>query len=146
VYGPGASGNIARLVNLIDTGVPLPFKNAANARSMISVSNLAKAIVHVGEMQGRGPHIFNATDVTLSTFELVAHLARGMGRKVRCFSVPRAALSLTRRSPARSIVDRLWGDFALDSSALRRTGWRPELSAIEELYQTARYLMENRTR
>lgn len=45
VYGPGAGGNFSRLVSLVKSGIPLPFANVTNRRSMIGIDNLVDFIL-----------------------------------------------------------------------------------------------------
>ena len=41
VYGPGAKGNLQRLVNLLSKQLPLPLGAICNSRSLVGLENLA---------------------------------------------------------------------------------------------------------
>ncbi|MFW5993356.1 MAG: NAD-dependent epimerase/dehydratase family protein, partial [Desulfohalobiaceae bacterium] len=45
VYGPGAPGNFARLLRLVQKGVPLPLGLVQNKRSLVAVDNLVDLIL-----------------------------------------------------------------------------------------------------
>ena len=59
VYGNGAPGNFARLVNAVDSGKPLPLRDIDNRRSLLAVENLVQLIEicihHPGAAAGGGP-------------------------------------------------------------------------------------------
>jgi nucleoside-diphosphate-sugar epimerase len=45
IYGPGAKGNLLSLMRAVRLGLPLPLKNIKNKRSLISLNNLADALI-----------------------------------------------------------------------------------------------------
>ena len=47
VYGAGAKGNFARLLEIADSPWPLPFAGLANQRSLVSLDNLIAAVLFV---------------------------------------------------------------------------------------------------
>lgn len=128
VYGPGVKGNILRLLRWIQMGVPLPFANVKNHRSLVGLDNLVDFIVRCLEH----PHAANETfliadERDISTAELVCAMASGMGKKCHLFPVPqRSAQALLQIGGKARLWQRLWGDLQVDPSKARRVlNWCP---------------------
>jgi nucleoside-diphosphate-sugar epimerase len=140
VYGPGVGGNFARLLKAVDRGVPLPFGALRNRRSMVYVENLADAIAAAIEARAANGGTYLVSDgEDVSTPELVRRPAAALGRRTRLLDVPvwllRAGASVFGR--ARDF-DRLVGDLAVDSGAIRRAlAWTPPFSMSDGLAATA---------
>ena len=150
VYGPGNPGNMARLLRLVRSGVPLPFGGMDNRRNFLFVGNLVGAIERVLAAPGLTGRIFHvADDEAVSTAELIRLLARAAGRPARLCTVPDWSLRLAAGC----------GDFAeglglrtgLNSYSLRKleeslvvsnlalrsaTGWQPGATLLEGLRRT----------
>ena len=89
VYGSGVRANFLRLMRWVDRGMPLPFGAVKNLRSLISVWNLADALIRAAEHQAAPGHVWMVSDgADVSTPDLVRALALAMGRPVRLVSVP----------------------------------------------------------
>lgn len=148
IHGPGARANLALLMRLVMSGLPLPFGAVDNHRSLLGVDNLADliglALIHPRAAGGT----FFATDgPPVSTAGLCREIAAAFGRPARLVPVPRklvlwALLALGRRG----LADRLLGNLAVDDAHLRATlGWAPLLSRQEGLERMARaYLAAGR--
>lgn len=154
IYGPGMKGNPARLLRLIQAGVPLPLAGIRNRRSVLFVGNLAEAVARCIESYRCLRHALFVTDgPPVSTPDFVRWLARGLGRPVRLFKVPRTVLEaggmmasaldgvfpfpITRRS-----IEALIGDLVLDDTELRAcvgySGAITTRAAVEETGRSAR--------
>jgi nucleoside-diphosphate-sugar epimerase len=138
VYGPGAPGNVLRLVSLVSLGVPLPFGGIENRRSMLSTGNLVAAVRALAGTPGLDGEVFFVADgVDLSTPELIRAIADGLGRRARLFRLPpmlfravgRAGDAISRlvRFPVTSAeVERLTGSLLVSTAKLAEwTGFRP---------------------
>lgn len=140
VYGPGNPGNMARLLKLVRTGLPLPFGAIRNRRSFIYVGNLVDAILHGLDSRGAARGTFVVSDGReVSTPELIRLLGTVAGYPARLIPVPVAGLRLMGRfgDGVRALagysvgfdsysVDRLVGSLKVDASAFRdATGWEP---------------------
>lgn len=141
IHGPGARANLALLMRLLMSGLPLPFGAVDNHRSLLGVDNLADlvglALIHPRAAGGT----FFATDgPPVSTNGLCRELAAALGRPARLLPVPRTVLragllALGRRG----LADRLLGNLAVDDAQLRATlGWAPPHSRQEGLERMAR--------
>lgn len=141
VYGPGVKANFLRLLNWVDSGVPLPFASVRNRRSLIYVGNLVDAIARCAEHPAaRGPFLMGDEE-TISTPELVSRIARALERPARLLPVPPALLRLAGTiTGRRDEIRRLTGNLAIDSSKVRQVlDWRPPYTLDAGLAETARW-------
>ncbi len=142
VYGPGVKGNFLRLMRLVDRGLPLPFGAVANRRSLIGLRSLTAALrLCLDHPEAAGATFLVADGEDLSTPELIRRIARALGRPARLLPVPPDLLRALWRLAGRGAeIDRLTGDLALDSGAIRaRLGWRPAEPVEDGLAETARW-------
>lgn len=156
IHGPGAKGNLQRLLTAIGTGKRLPVGAVGhNRRSLLGLSNSVSAIVHVataawpgtGSLAGtraaaadgcwRIDHL--ADDGVVSTRRLVELLAEGMGVAPKFLNLPRwAAMAAALPLGKAAAVRRLFGSLEVDDSAFRSDwGWQPEVGLEDGLRQIA---------
>lgn len=147
VYGPGVRANVARLMALIDRGLPLPIGRVNNRRSLVFVGNLADAFVRALDHPRAPGHAFLVADgPPLSTPDLVRRLGRALGRPARIFPVPvswlRFAGSVTGKC---ADVNRLVESLEVDDAGIRKQlGWVPPFTLDEGLAETARWYLDPR--
>lgn len=147
VYGGGARGNFARLIKLVDLGLPVPLGAVRNARSLIGVENLADALATCAFHERAAGQVFLAADgVDMSTPELFRHIAAALGRPVRLIPVPVVLLKLAGRLTGQSrALDRLCGSLQVDSGKLRATlGWSPPLAPEQGLRKAVSWYRRHR--
>jgi nucleoside-diphosphate-sugar epimerase len=141
VIGPGARGNVARLVDAIEAGRTLPVGAIDNRRSVLGLANLADAIVAALDAlpAPAGVH-FVADAEAVSTPALVRAIAGALGRPVPLAFVPVALLKLGARLAGRGAeFERLAGSLEVDASSFAAaTGWKPGHTLGEELDRLAR--------
>jgi nucleoside-diphosphate-sugar epimerase len=140
VYGPGVRANFLRLVRLADRGVPLPFGAVDNRRSMVFVGNLADAIVRCVEHPAAAGRTFLVSDgEDLSTSNLIARLAKALGKRASLMPVPPGLMRAAARILGKSAeADRLLGSLRIDSSTLRTSlAWQPPFTVDQGLVATA---------
>jgi len=137
IYGPNAPGNFAKLVRLIDTGLPLPFGSLDfNKRSFVAIDNLVDLIVTCIKEPGAANQVFLAADQnSFSTLEFTNEIARAMGKTPFVFSVPVSIiLFMARILGKRDMCQRLLGTLEVDIKKNRELlGWGPPLSLREGL-------------
>jgi nucleoside-diphosphate-sugar epimerase len=146
VYGPGVRANFLRLMRLVDRGLPLPLPDTRNRRSLIGVENLADCLVRCVSHPGAANETFMVSDgEDVSTRELIARLARALGRSARFLPVPEFAVRLAARLVGKeAAVDRLLGSLVIDSGKARQTlGWKPPVTLDSGLAATARWYLES---
>lgn len=147
VYGPGVGGNFARLLRAVDRGVPLPFGAFRNRRSLVYVENLADAIwTSIAAHAAAGGTYLVSDGEDVSTPELIRRLAAALERPARLVSVPVWLLRAGAATLGRARdFDRLAGDLALDSGAIRRgLSWQAPVSLSSGLAATARWYRSSR--
>jgi nucleoside-diphosphate-sugar epimerase len=140
IYGRGVKGNFRSMVSLVRSGVPLPLASITeNRRSMIAVDNLASALSVCALHPAAAGRIFMVKDgADLSTADMLAHMARAVGKPLRLFRFPerilRLGASLLRRE---SLARRVMGDLQCDDGPMRNLlGWRPVID-IEQAFRDA---------
>jgi nucleoside-diphosphate-sugar epimerase len=140
VYGPGVRGNFLRLLQLVRSGLPLPFGSANNRRSLVYVGNLADALLVCAVHPNAPGKTFLASDGDdLSTANLCRRIALALDRRPRLVPVPlrilASAAALAKRTPE---YQRLFGSLQVDSSPLRtELGWAPPFTVNQGLHDTA---------
>ncbi|KAF0279289.1 NAD-dependent epimerase/dehydratase family protein [Spiribacter aquaticus] len=129
VYGPGAPGNIGRLLHWACSGRPLPLAAATtNRRHLLGRDNLVDFIEHALMHRQAAEGVFHvADDRAVSTRELLTVLAAGAGRSPRLFNVPpRLLWASARLIRRRDLAERLLGSLTVDTARAReRLGWVP---------------------
>ena len=127
VYGPGVKGNMAELMRLARSRLPLPFGGLTARRSLLSLDNLVEAVDCVLSAPAplRRP-LMVADPEPLTLPEMVAAIRRGLGRRPGLVPVPSAMLAAACRVAGRDeAYRRLAGSLVADPAALRQLGWAP---------------------
>lgn len=148
VYGPGNPGNLARLLDVIMSGRPLPFGSVTNQRSLLFVGNLTDAIIQcVGHPMAAGETFLISDGEDISTPALIGRLATAMHRSVWVLPCPPwllrlAAVALGRGSDA----DRLLGSLQVDTAKIRKKlGWSPPYTMSQGFQETSAWYLKERT-
>jgi nucleoside-diphosphate-sugar epimerase len=140
VFGPGAPGNVHRLVRLAASGLPLPLGNLSGKRSFIGVRNLADlfGICCTHPLAG-GQLLVAADDSTLSLPEILEALGRGLRRSVRIWPMPRPILTMAARLLGRSAdLAKMAAPLVVDASkAHALLGWSPRQTLYDSICETA---------
>jgi len=134
IYGPGVKGNLARLLKLVRSGVPLPLGAVQNKRSLIGLDNLVDLLIRCVDHPAAAGQTFLVSDgEDLSTPDLLRHMAAAMGRSARLFPVPVSLLRVAGSALGkRAEIDRLVGSLQVDSSYTRQVlGWAPPVNVQE---------------
>jgi nucleoside-diphosphate-sugar epimerase len=133
VHGPGAKGNLAALMRVLECGLPLPLGAVRNLRSLVGVDNLADALAFLAASPAQGRFLVRDGE-DVSTPELVRLLARGLGRPARLLPVPVALLRLAAGVLGKGgAVTRLAGSLQVDDAPLRALGWAPPVTLDDGL-------------
>ena len=100
VYGPGVKANFQRLMQMVNSGWPLPLGAIRNRRSLLYLGNFVDAIRVCVEHPAAAGQTFLLDDgEPVSTPELIRAVARALGRPARLLAVPVRMLE-ARRSAA----------------------------------------------
>lgn len=138
IHGPGAPGNWAKLVKVAQLPIPLPSIAPRNRRSVLSVHNLADAILRILDHTRASPvsGAFNITDHgVVSTDELLRAIRRGLGRSATLVPFTAAPLKFAASAVDRAAVfDKLAGDLVIDGSSLCAAfAWTPPYVTLDAI-------------
>tara|TARA_B100002019_G_scaffold293340_1_gene320230 strand:- start:1753 stop:2733 length:981 start_codon:yes stop_codon:yes gene_type:complete len=134
VYGYGAKGNLARLIKLVKTGIPLPLGMIKNQRSMIGIDNLTDLLIRCIDHPEASGKTFLASDgEDLSTLELIKLIASSMGKKANPFPLPIFLLKFLGSIFGKTEeTNRLVGSLRIDNSFTKESlDWVPPISVKE---------------
>ena len=134
VYGYGVKGNLARLIKLVRSGIPIPLSLVKNQRSMIGIDNLVDLLVKCIDHPEASGKIFLASDgEDLSTPQLIKLIASSMGKKANLFPIPVYMLKfLASIFGRREEMNRLVGSLRVDNSYTKEIlNWTPPVSVEE---------------
>ncbi len=140
VYGPkGEKGNFVRMMKIINMGIPLPFGDIKNKRSIIFIDNLIEAIFYCIFHTKIGNKVFLISDgIDVSTPDIFQYIADAMGKKLKLISVPIPILRSIGGILGKSKeISRLTNSLYVDSSLIRATfNWTPTYSTNDGIKQT----------
>ncbi|WP_214473495.1 NAD-dependent epimerase/dehydratase family protein [Mesorhizobium sp. dw_380] len=140
VHGSGMKGNLATLMRLADTPLPLPTGALTGNRSLLSSQSAAGAVSHLLTHSGPLRPIYVGSDgPPVSVAEIVCAFRSGFGRPKRLMGLPggpmrAAAIVLGKRA----FWDSLTATQICDPSLLMSEGWLPETGTLERLAEIAR--------
>ncbi|MFG0401593.1 NAD-dependent epimerase/dehydratase family protein [Pseudomonas sp. zjy_11] len=141
VYAAHAPGNFARLLKLIDLGIPLPFACVRNSRSMVALENLADFIACCARHPAAAGETFLVCDFEdVSLKELLELLARGMDKRLIQLPVPPALIGWAAGLIGKqNLYTQLCRSLQIDSTKSRQLlAWTPPVSAQAALIDTGR--------
>jgi UDP-glucose 4-epimerase len=142
VYGPGVKGNVAALLKLARTPLPLPLGALAAKRSVLSLANLAGGVEHALISSTAANKVFLLADPgPLTLGEIIGAMREGMGRRAGVVSVPLAPLRLAATMAGKADDwARIAGDLVVSTAAFEASGWQPVERSREGL---ARWMRES---
>jgi len=134
VYGAGVKGNLARLLRLADSPLPLPFARLRAARSFLSVENVIEAIKFSLRAVTGGIETFVVADpAPTCVAELIGGLREGLGRGERQVGLPNALLGLAARLAGQGESwAALSGPLAVSPHKLLDAGWSPPVATTRQ--------------
>jgi nucleoside-diphosphate-sugar epimerase len=143
VHGPGAKGNLDRLMKAVSQKRWLPFGSIENRRSMIGVENLANSLIVAAKTPmylGAKATIFNLADQgVISSRGLVETLSEGMGFRPKLIPLPKRALVVGAALLGKAdLARRLFDNLEVDSTGFAAaTGWKQSKTLREGLLEMA---------
>jgi nucleoside-diphosphate-sugar epimerase len=141
VYGPGVKGNMAQLMRLARSPLPLPVGSLRGRRSLIALDSLTAAIETV--LTAPAPlrrAVIAADPQPLTIAQMIAAMRQGLGRRAGVFPLPSRLVELMLKAAGRDDdYQRLSGSLVADPAALMRLGWTPAMTpdaGLARLMQT----------
>ena len=146
VYGPHVKANFLQLLKVVDMGIPLPFANVKNQRSMIFLGNLIDAIVLcIDHPKAAGKTYLLSDGVDTSTPELIQKVASMLGKPPRLFPFSLTLLRQLAKVAGKSeAVSRLLDSLSVDCSKIyTELDWIPPFTMTEGLAETAKWYLQS---
>jgi nucleoside-diphosphate-sugar epimerase len=134
VYGAGVKGNMAQLMRLAQSGLPLPLAGVDNRRSFINIPNCVNFLLAAARHPEVGGRVLLASDrEDVSTPALIRMIASAQGKPARLFPVPFALLKTAGfLLGQKARIEKLVGDFRIDPAAsCTLLGWSPRVGLSE---------------
>jgi nucleoside-diphosphate-sugar epimerase len=140
VYGPGVKGNLAALLRVAASPLPLPFGAFHNRRSLLHRDGLISAIEFVlSTPASEGETFLVADPEPVTAAGIVTALRHGLERSPRVFSVPPALIGFGLQMLGRAALwSSLAGELVVDTGKLARAGWRSPFDPRTALADVAR--------
>lgn len=140
VYGPGAIANIALMMRLASLPVPLPLGAFKNKRSLLSIDNLASALIFCIENATTAGRTFIVSDPhPIELSKMIATLREAAGRAPLLAPCPPVVLKAVLLILGRKrLWDRIGRDLVASSAELQALGWVPPVETEEGLRLMAR--------
>lgn len=131
VYGRNARGNFAKLLGIVERGLPLPFGSIKNKRSLIALENLVDFMCLCAVHPAAADQVFVISDgIDLSIGEIIRFLSISMGIPLRIFPFPPYVLRFLAKAVGKQrYYDKVCGNLSIDiSKAVSLMGWSPVIS------------------
>ncbi|TGT61403.1 NAD-dependent epimerase/dehydratase family protein [Mesorhizobium sp. M00.F.Ca.ET.170.01.1.1] len=146
VYGEGMKGNLATLMRLADTALPVPTGALTGLRSLISADAAAGAAMHLLTRPGSLHPAYVASDASpVAMSDIIAAFRQGFGRPARLLPLPARPLMLAARLLGKQASWRAWtASQTCDPSLLVSEGWRPQADTLGRLEELARRAGQSR--
>ncbi|MGX5735328.1 NAD-dependent epimerase/dehydratase family protein [Bosea thiooxidans] len=143
IYGPGVKANMAALLRLAQSPLPLPFGGLKAPRSLLAVENLAEAILFALTPACPAGRAYTVSDPEpISVAEMLTAMRAGLGRAPGLLPVPEPLLRMLARLVGREETFlKLAGSLVARPGRLLRAGWRPPVemkAALARLAGSAR--------
>ncbi|MGA9442918.1 MAG: NAD-dependent epimerase/dehydratase family protein [Methyloceanibacter sp.] len=142
VYGPGAGGNVAKLLKLARAPYPLPLAGLKARHSLLGLDNLVEAVDRILTAPAPLNRPFIVADpAPVTVAEIVRALRQGLGRRAGLFYVPPPVLKAALRAVGPPIeIAPLFGSLVADPAALRALDWAPPVATQHGLAALARQM------
>src|SRR5580704_8457808 len=130
VYGRGVKGNMAQLMRLARSPIPLPVASLKARRSLLALENLSTAIEAVLAVPGPLQRVLIVADPQpLTVAEMIAAMRGGLGRRANVFPLPPRLLEILLRAAGQGkIYSRISDSLVADPSVLTSLGWTPPVT------------------
>ena len=140
VYGPNNPGNMLKLINLLNTSIPLPFGNIKNSRSFIYLGNLLDALILCATHPKASKQIYIVSDgEDISTTQLFEKIAFALNKQICLFPIPLSAMRFFANIFKKTNhLNKLTQSLLVDSSKIRKElDWHPPYTMEQGLKITA---------
>ena len=144
IYGPGVGGNFLRLLELVSSGVPLPFGYVSSYRSLVGIHNFCDFLkICLAHPAAPGQTFLVSDGADMPTRDLIARIARTMNKPTALLPVPVWLLYLAGKLFRKAAeIERLCASLQIDiEKATRILHWKPPFALDEELQRTIHWYL-----
>jgi nucleoside-diphosphate-sugar epimerase len=141
IYGPGAPGNFARLLRVINLGFPLPFGRLYNLRSFVALDNVVDLIVRCIDHPKATNQVFLVSDgEDLSTTDFICRIAKARGKPILLLPISEKWLEkLAGLVGKKQEMTKLTRSLQIDiEKTVTTLSWKPVISIDEALIEATR--------
>jgi nucleoside-diphosphate-sugar epimerase len=146
IYGADVGANFQQMMRWLVKGIPLPFGEVNNLRSLVSLDNVVDLVTTCLDHPRAVNQVFLVSDdEDVSTTQLMRRLITYLGVKTWLVPVPaRVLVLLAGLLGRRATAQRLFGSLQVDIKKNRELlGWRPPGSLNDGLRLTAQRFLES---
>ncbi|MCB1484016.1 MAG: NAD-dependent epimerase/dehydratase family protein, partial [Hyphomicrobiaceae bacterium] len=136
MYGPNAKGNMATLMRLARSRLPLPLGGLPARRSLLGLTNFSDAVAFALNAPTVSGRTFLLADAgaPLTVGEMVAALRAGLGRRSGIVQFPLPGLEkLLVAAGKADMAGRVFGDLVVSTDALVSAGWQAPMTSAQGL-------------
>ena len=130
----------------LNKGIPLPFAQINNLRSLISLENLSDFIFScIDNLNAKNQIFLISDDQDISTSELLEKILLNFGRTMNLFSLNKNIVFFSFFILGkRNLYERLFNSLHLDiSKAKDLIGWNSKITLDEGLRKTTEFFLKN---
>ncbi|MEZ5899322.1 MAG: NAD-dependent epimerase/dehydratase family protein [Hyphomicrobiaceae bacterium] len=136
MYGPNAKGNMASLMRLARSRLPLPLGGIPARRSLLGLTNFSGAVAFALNAPTVSGRTFLLADAgtALTVGEILAALRAGLGRRSGIVNVPLPGMEkLLVAAGKADMAGRVFGDLVVSTDALVAAGWQAPMTSAQGL-------------
>ncbi|WP_417440103.1 NAD-dependent epimerase/dehydratase family protein [Idiomarina abyssalis] len=138
IVGPNPPGSLGKLIRLSSHRIPLPFGDADNKRTILSLDNLIDFIKFTLEHEKANGIFTLADDEILSTRDMIALIRNALNRRALLVPIPKSFFKLMTALVRRPhIYEQLFGDLMVSNSRAKSIGWKPIVTSHESIMTSA---------
>lgn len=145
IYGPGVKANFYKLIKIIDFGIPLPFKNVNNERSILFIDNICGFIFNIIKNDKFLNKTYLLADQkSISLANLINMISKNLRKTNVNFRVSLKLLSfIFKLFGKKDIAQRLMGSLVIDSfNSYKEIGFEKPLSTEEGIHETIKWYLK----
>lgn len=145
VYGPGAKGNIAKMIRAMSRGIPFLLPEFNNRRAMVDVRDVVRAALLVADQPASRGQVYIVSDGgAYSSRQIAGLIARSLGRRQSRLYVPVWTFKVAGKV-GDGIGALIRRRFFFDSDVLKKitgSAWFSSDKIVRELHFQPQYTLE----
>jgi UDP-glucose 4-epimerase len=131
----------------VSLGLPLPFKNLQNRRSLVALDNIVDFLIRCVSHPNAPGHIFMISDDhDLSTPDLIRLIAKSMNKQPFLLPIPAQFVSSCAKALGKqAVLNRMMGSLQVDITDTKQIlDWTPLASTDVAIQKTVSHFLQQR--